>query len=70
MTRRDYEAIASAIYLGKITTQSDMIDQPERIGDVEDATKIITLTLCEAFERDNPRFDRTKFIKRATQGTK
>lgn len=68
MTKKDYELIASKIYLGKVTAQSDLLGDEQRIQDVSDTIKSVTIALCAALEAENARFNRKAFIKKATLG--
>lgn len=57
MTKKDYELLAKAIYgsliqSGKLEAQDHYIEQ----------FKITTWHVADALERNNPRFDRDRFI--------
>lgn len=66
MTRRDYERIAAAI--------GSAISRVAGLPFTREERRLLTLgygiltdSLCDALEADNPRFDRERFINAATE---
>lgn len=55
MTKKDYELIATAI----LESKNDMQDHPVRMAGANQTARRIASYLA----KDNPRFDRTKFLK-------
>lgn len=51
MTRKDYELIAAAIKTQVAGHERDL------------ATKVVAEAIAQALQRDNPRFDRARFLK-------
>lgn len=58
MTKKDYEEIAAAV---SATHQAICTNNIQTIGCV--ALKLVALELADKLERDNPQFDRSKFVK-------
>lgn len=55
MTRKDYVLLADAI-----KAVADSIDYPERLG-----AQLAANEIAHRLQRDNPRFDRERFLKAA-----
>lgn len=56
MSRKDYVAIAAAV--------SAQYDRPNpRHADYRNALDRVTLALADTFARDNPRFDKSRFLR-------
>ena len=58
MTRKDYEALAKAIY-GSLIQSGSLTDQ-DRFAEQH---SVVVCRVAEVLERDNPRFDRELFVK-------
>jgi hypothetical protein len=56
MTKKDYRTIGQALFRVK----SEAHDVGAR---AEEAVDQVVLELCQVFERDNPRFDRDRFLR-------
>ena len=53
MTRKDFITVA------QILNAANLPDVPE----INQQTRILALSFCDVFQRDNPRFDRARFLK-------
>jgi hypothetical protein len=64
MTRKDYEAIASAI--SAVRQNSYLSGMPQFLAGIDQVTGAIS----EVLMQDNPRFDRQRFIAATLEGAK
>ena len=55
MTRKDYELIARAFRIGNGSISITHYD-------AETAIQLVAVVLADSFEKENPRFDRTRFL--------
>lgn len=65
MTKKDYELIAGCFnWFNTIQLEQDTKDlEPETVDSMRTASKDIAETLADNLERENPRFNRDKFLK-------
>jgi hypothetical protein len=66
MTRKDYILIAEAIRVPNYHDTAEILEAEEDDKDfacgVGEGIDKVTAALCDAFERDNPRFNREHFL--------
>lgn len=60
MTRKDYVAIAAAIRAARRDVTNR--EPPECVADMQDGISLAAEHLADALRRDNPRFDRARFL--------
>ena len=73
MTRKDYEKIAAAINGGTVMMPPNhwVLTDQEREGfmaGAKDQLQIIANHIADGCQRDNPRFDRARFLKACGMG--
>jgi hypothetical protein len=63
MTRKDYVAIAAAISEARMNPTHFFINREE--GEYGEGVFSVAVALADRLARDNPRFDRARFLKAA-----
>lgn len=61
MTRKDYQLIAAALYRARPTEASGALEVLQWVSD--------SLSIADALQADNPRFDRRRFLAACGHGS-
>lgn len=62
MTRKDYVAIAEAIAASKLGEYADL-EEAQYYSGREDGVTVVARNIADVMQSDNPRFDRSRFLK-------
>lgn len=66
MSKKDYQALAKAVYA---TRQACQDSEPDLLRDGQlYAMQHVTRELCDTLSADNPRFDRARFVEACETG--
>ena len=63
MTRKDYKRLAEELAITLRNLDDLIVSKGDSDSDQRTAFQIAVECMCDAMKRDNPRFDRSKFLE-------